>query len=197
MPYPSRLVPRSSDKYIPHPDKEELLCRWVKPETELRDAEGKLAADAVDYKQIFEYSVNKIPISEIEDINIEFICADKQKFNSEWKEGEDGHTPLDEDFRYNNDRKHFLFKIKDILYSGTYPYPANAEHNYKFIVSVKHVPLISNICHFQLSVDFTNMDDSPVGQMPGVNSKKLILAEIRQQLIRVAKFAIQEFEQKK
>ncbi|UPK68306.1 hypothetical protein [Chitinophaga filiformis] len=197
MPYPSRLVPRSNHKYIPQPNEEELLCRWVPPNSELKDSEGNLAAEAINDKEIFTYSVNKIPDSDVDDIFIEFICEDKHKFYQKWNEGEDGYTPQDAEFTYNHDRGYFLFKIRDIQYSDTYPYPnLDGEHAYRFVVTAKHDPLISNICHFELDVDFRNLDGSQVEQKPGQRShtRKLIQAEIRQKLIKISKFSIEEFE---
>src|SRR5688500_11373088 len=87
MSYHTRLVPNSGNTKITDlgPFLQEILCRWVSPNTKLKDQQGNLSSEAVEEKKLFGYSVNKIPPSVIEDIFLGF--HDTARFNQDWQEG--------------------------------------------------------------------------------------------------------------
>jgi hypothetical protein len=198
MPYPHRLIPRSADTKITDLDSilEDVLCRWVSAGKELKDQQDSLAAEAVEEKKLFGYSVNKIPPSEVEDILIAF--HDTAKFNQEWTEGNDGVNPNDNDYYKDESRKYFLLKIGDVHnYEGKYPYPADpkAAPNYIFKVQVAHKPLIANYSHFEFDIKFYELNGLDVAKIEPSRSsasRKLIVADLRQHLIRKAKFSVEE-----
>lgn len=113
MPYPQRLIPKTTDFYIKDLFPHDFLCRYTADSRfELRDQDGLLTAEAVEGNKFRGYSLNKIPPSEIEDIYIEFY--DKTKFNQLWIEGENGIEPTFDDYFLNENRKFFFIKVGDI-----------------------------------------------------------------------------------
>ena len=146
MPYPFRLLATTEDRIITdeHLNRNEILCRWVSPSKQLKDEDGLLAAEAVEENKMHGYSVNKIPPSEVSDIEINFY--DNDKFYQAWVEGEIGYEPADAEYDRISTRQYFLFKIADVHeYEGVYPYPYNSEEYYVFKLKVVHKPLISII----------------------------------------------------
>jgi|GEM_PF-5535651 len=193
MDYPQRLVPQPTSRFINRPDANDVLCRWVAPGSELKDAEGHLSVEAVDEEQMFNCSVNILPPSEPDDIYIAF--HDTKRFNQKWQPGDEGIMPQLGEFQYVRERTHFYFYVGDIHgHEGKYPFPANKNaskesYNYTFRVRVKHVPLVANIAHFELQFDFVDDKGNAVENAP--NNKwlrKLIGFEVRQKLIDSAWF---------
>lgn len=169
MSYPSRLVPHRSDKVLTRINRNEVLCRWVDPELELKDESGQLTAEAIEEKRIFGYSTNKIPPSVPEDVRIDFHDA---KFTQYWNEGDEPLVPTDNEF-YDCGGSFFLFQIKDInAFSENYPYPADKKPNYKFYLKVSHKPLKANFSHFEFDFDFYELDGYKYAQVPPGKGQK-------------------------
>ncbi len=121
------------------------------------------------------------------------LFDDTEKFNKEWSEGKAGVFPRDTEYTSQEQENYFLFKIEDIQYSDSYPYPVNTNpYNCSFAVDVKHVPTISNKSHFQFDFEFSYLEGNPVRE-PNDKSKKIIAHSVRKKLIEIAKFSIDEF----
>lgn len=197
MPYPLRLLPKSSDKILVNLNKDEILCRWVDADLVLVDESGGLSAEAIEEKQIFGYSTNKVPPSIPDDVRIDF--HDK-KFEEYWVEGADGLFPQTNDY-FDGGGSYFLFRIGDINeFSEAYPYPADKTPNYKFKIKVCHKPLQANFSHFEFDFDFFELDGVKYSQQkPGKSSasRKIIAAEVRKRLIRISKFDLSQLQTRK
>lgn len=202
MPYPQRLIPDPDQHEIIKKDdlnRQEILCRWVSPDLPFKESDGSLAGGAVaeqgDHIYNFErntgYSTNKIPPSLIQDVFIKFY--NPKFFNQYWQEGQESANVNDADFEIRADGNHFLLQIGDFhQYQGTYPYPADRlPFNYKFVIEVIHAPQIANIAHFEFKVKAYDENDQLI--TPKGKSRKLLLAEIRQLIVRKAKFNHEDF----
>lgn len=89
-----------------------------------------------------------------------------------------------------------MLKVGDVHeHTATYPSPVDLqEHNFKFILRAINKPLISNYSHFEFSYDFIDIKTGEVIPEPSKNSwKRVIVAELRQLLIKKAKFSLDEF----
>ncbi len=194
-PYPARLLPESSFELIDEPDPNHILCRWADPSIPLKENDGKLNPQLIDEKRIPGFSLNKIPESEISDINIEF--NDYENFLVRWKKGDNPAVVSETDFYYSKGN-YFLFKIDSIhKYDSTYPYPIKKDGieqqiQFNFKVLVKHAPLIVNYFHFELMV--FDKDNVEIAKRDA-KWKKVITADIRQKIITISKFALEEFNE--
>ena len=188
MPYPDRLLPKPTDTFIAAPGSGEHLIRWTRPEFPLQDEQGKLSAHCIEEKRLFHYSTNKIPRSEVEDIFIEFF--ENEPFTQPWSEGMPPLEIREEDFARQTGRGWFFIRIGDIhLHAGRYPFPADkAEYDCEFLVKVAHAPLRANFMHFELHI--FDKDGNLISDVNKKNWRKIIVAELRQHLIRAAKFEI-------
>jgi hypothetical protein len=195
MPYPTNLLPHSSYKILSPLDANHILCRWVRPELNLKDSSGGLAVEAIEESQLPGYSTNKIPPSTPDDVKIAFH---EKKFTEDWIEGADPLIPLDKDF-FNKNGDYFLFRIKDFApFTATYPYPADpgAKDNYSFTVSIIHKPLKANYSHCEFLIKFFEIDGkTPADKTPGKKSQshKLVISEIRRRLMQICKFQLEDF----
>ncbi len=194
-PYPSRLIPTAWQiKITDDLPCQDLLCRWVTPGLQLMDKKESLTAEAVEESKLFGYSLNKIPPSQIEDI---YICLkDPDKYNQPWLEGSDGIVPGEDEFFLDKGRGFFLLRIQDVhKYGNEYPYPANAEeNNYRYMVEVVHKPLIANYAHFEFHLKFCEKNGMDETKAPSRKSKKVITADLRQHLIKKARFRVEDFQ---
>lgn len=188
MDYPWRLVPQPTSRFIDPADAGDTLCRWVAPECKLKDAEGRLSVEAVDERRIFGYSVNKLPPSEPDDIYIVF--HDKERFNQKWLPDSAGIVPQPNEFVHEWSRGRFFFSVGGIhAYGSSYPYPVNTTpHNFRFRVRVAHAPLVANFAHFELTIDFLDSAGNVLNETPSDKSRKVIMADVRQKLIKVVRF---------
>ncbi|MCB0522829.1 MAG: hypothetical protein KDD27_28045 [Saprospiraceae bacterium] len=186
--YPNRLFPTPNDQKIFKLNLTEHLIRWTCPDYPLKDSEGRLHALAIEEKRLFHYSVNKIPRSEIEDVFIEFDV--REPFLDKWEEGKICPPVGDSDFKWEKDRGYFIIPIANIHeHLGRYPFPAdNDTFNCEFLVKVVHAPLMANFMHFELHI-FDN-EGNLLSEVKKKTWRKIIVAEIRQHLIEVAKFSI-------
>jgi hypothetical protein len=196
-PYPANLIPQTTDLVITEANLNttELLCRWVSANVILKDQTGSLNAEAIELRRLFDFSVNKIPPSIVDDIFIQM--NDNEEFNQSWEQGTPGRTPTEDEFFYDTTRQYFLFKISDIhLYAERYRYPINAVHkDYTFRVHAVHRPLISNISHFELLFNFFQGDTEEFAKVgPNDKVKKIIAADLRIVLIKKSKFTLESFE---
>ncbi len=189
MHYPVRLLPGfSNQNLISSPDLQEHLIRWTNPDYPLHDEQGKLTALAIEEKRLFHYSVNKTPWSEVEDVFIEFV--EKAPFTQPWEKGMEPLEVKDEDFIRIESRGFFFILIGEIQgHIGQYPFPADKqEYDCHFTVKVVHAPLRANFMHFELHI--FDKDGNLMSDLNKKNWRKIIVSELRQHLIRIAKFQI-------
>ncbi len=186
MTYPQRLLPTDADRLIETPNPAEHLIRWTRLEFPLKDETGNLSALAIEEKRLFHYSTNKIPRSEIEDVFIEFI--EKSPFLDPWEQSMSALKIEETDFFRQEDRGFFFLKIGALQnHIGRYPFPADkAVFNCEFLVKVVHAPLRANFMHFELHI--FDRDGNLLSDVQKKAWRKIIVAELRQHLIRIAKF---------
>lgn len=191
--YPERLLPKKDSKYISTTPESDVLCRWTS--YPLKDETNCLSALAIEEKRIPDYSTNKIPPSVTEDILIAFF--DKNILDEKWEEGDDFIPVKDEDFYYDTDRSYFFFKISSIdNFESTYPFPFSQDlddYKFRFQVKVKHAPLKVNFSHFEFEIQYFDENGNPA-KKPSRNSlEKVVIANIRDKLIKIAKFSMEDF----
>lgn len=153
--YPVHLVPTNNLKIISQSelDLSDYLGKWVDGSVQLKDADGRLNAGAIDINRIPGFSTNKIPNSTVLDLSIEFEKQYSHLYIKSWHEGDDGIIPDVNHFQFNQDRNHYFLKIQDIQFSSEYFNPPDRTGTtYKYTVKVEHKPLVSNYWHFELVV---------------------------------------------
>lgn len=196
--YPVRLIPKSTSKLILELDPNDILCRGVDSKRfSLRDEMGDLNALAVEEIRIPGYSTNKIPPAEIDDIQLGI--DDKEISRSRWEEGMEGWE-VDESIVFiAPERQYFLIRIGDIDgYQSTFPINNSTAHEpdsfkCKFILRVKHAPLIANYSHFEFEFEYEDEGGGKIKNASRKVQEKIINADVRQRLIEVAKFSVTDF----
>ncbi len=186
--YPKRLIPTESHSKIDTPDPTHLLCRWVAPGTTLKDSQGRLVAAAVESQRIPFLSTNKIPESELEDIEILLL---KEEHDVEWTVGEPGANVKSDDFKRISDRTFFLIRVGEIHnHKEKYAYPGGAaEKTLEFQVKVVHQPMLANYWHFILVIlDANGQEVTYKGGW-----RKAIISDIRDHIVRHARFSLEDF----
>jgi len=192
--YPIYLLPQPNFTLIEDLNPEEILCRWSK--YPLKDESGRLSALAVEEKRIPTYSTNKVPPSKEDDIKIAFHDNNLQSIK--WKEGEDHIAISPDDFYLDEERKCFFIKLGEIHgYNGKYPFPSFSEdvskYKLEFSVRVTHDPLKVNYSHCCFEIQYLDENGNATRPPSQKSLDKVIIASIRNELIRISKFSIEDF----
>jgi hypothetical protein len=192
--YPRRLLPQSDFKIINEFDSYDVLCRYVQYHP-VKSEDGKLSALAIDVDHIPTYSTNKIPPSVIDDVLIVFV--NRELYKIKWAPGEDPLEIDESDFYYDDSREYFLFRIFNINdFEGTYPIPFTNDKSkfiFKFIVKVIHDPLRVNYSHCVFQIIYFDEKGFQT-KKPSQNSlEKVVIASIRDELIKISKFSLEDF----
>ncbi|MBK9718192.1 MAG: hypothetical protein IPO85_11900 [Saprospiraceae bacterium] len=119
----------------------------------------------------------------------------KEKYNTKWDASLKQIIPKDNEFNFNAIGNYFLFRISDISsFKCPFPFPVtNENENYTFKLNIVHDPLIANFWHCMLQGDFfdNNNDSKVIGSRN--KSKKLIASRIKNELINISKFSLDDF----
>lgn len=192
MVYPERLLPKSSYKIITNPDSEEFLVRRVNPGIEVWDEDFKLSPTAVvennAKNNLLEYSVNKLPPSNYDDVKIKI---NKNECLEDWKEGENGVRPNENEFEIIEEINYFLIQIKDVDNYGISIESKSNPSILNFKLSIKHKPLKANYAHFEFQV--VDKDGNVVEKKGKAFWRKVLVSRLRSKIIRVAKNNLDEF----
>ncbi len=154
-----------------------------------------LSAQAIEEIQVPGYSTNKLPPSELDDIKIKI--NNKELSGTYWEEGQGGYEVANDEFTIIEDRQYYLVKIGDIDdHVGIFPYPYTQntdEYQCQFELKVTHKPLNINYSHCEFTLTYIN-ENGELFEKPSRKSFKVVNANVRQKLIEIAKFDLDEFQ---
>lgn len=187
--YPLYLIPQEEDKIfsIEEIDKSHHLARYVEGSIELKNGH-RLSSEAVDIAQLPGFSTNKIPPTQLEDLNIFFLPDYNKIYREHWEEGEKGVLPPNEHFSYDTNRNFFLMQILDIEgYSSSVIRADKKNTPFNFTLCILHTPLISNFWHFEF---YIKGEEGEIARIEKRGYRNAIGANIRSRIISIAKFEI-------
>ncbi len=181
--YPQHLIPRKDLKFIHAFDTSDRLGKWVEPEFELKDEDGRLSSSAVDVASLAGFSTNKIPSSHPKDLKINFVC-DKEmrsRYLAPWQVGIDGLVPENEEWEYREDRQLYFFKAVDVdgLVGDFNNPPDKPNKKFEFTLRIVHKPTMTNYWHFEFLIT-TNETAEPrqIKKMDDTGFRRVIGSKI-------------------
>lgn len=152
--YPTHLLPDIT--YLIITDIEAIshhfMGKYVETDAaDLTDNTGKLDISFIERKRIPGFSMNKIPESIQNDLNLK-IQPGFEYHNDDWMPGDSASVPALHEFQVVTNHKHYYLPIGEIHnYTDKYFGPnENDNPSFEFRVKVVHRPTKCNYWHFEL-----------------------------------------------